>query len=114
MRHVHGGATLLAADVANGTVETLGDETINLIKTELGGVQISYMNNSIKVVTADVMASNGVIHIIDQVILPKEKPTTTIKPTAPTTTNTASMLQSLGSLLMVMLTMVSSMSLLMY
>jgi len=29
-----------------------------------------YLNDSAKVVTADVMASNGVIHVIDQVLLP--------------------------------------------
>jgi uncharacterized surface protein with fasciclin (FAS1) repeats len=29
-----------------------------------------YLNDSAKVVTPDVMASNGVIHVIDQVILP--------------------------------------------
>ncbi|HYN48940.1 MAG TPA: fasciclin domain-containing protein, partial [Candidatus Nanopelagicales bacterium] len=29
-----------------------------------------YLNDSAKVVTADVMASNGVIHVIDAVILP--------------------------------------------
>ena len=29
-----------------------------------------YLNDSAKVTTADVMASNGVIHVIDQVILP--------------------------------------------
>merc|ERR1712194_531501 len=43
----------------------------DLIKTDEGGVQISYMGNLINVVTADVMASNGVIHVIDEVILPK-------------------------------------------
>ena len=104
-RHVVPNATVLAADVTTGPVKTLGGESIDLIKTDSGGVQISYMVNTINVVTADVMASNGVIHVIDQVILPKEKTTTTIKPTAPTTTGTASMLQSMGSLLMVMLTM---------
>jgi uncharacterized surface protein with fasciclin (FAS1) repeats len=29
-----------------------------------------YLNDSAKVVTPDVMASNGVIHVIDQVLLP--------------------------------------------
>ena len=112
-RHVVANATVLAADVTTGPVKTLGGESIDLIKTDAGGVQISYMGNTVNVVTADVMASNGVIHIIDQVILPKATPTTTTKPTSPTTTGTASMLQSMGSLLMVMLTMVSSMSLIM-
>merc|ERR1712008_390023 len=72
LRHVVGGATVLAADVTTGPVETLGGEFIDLIKTDEGGVQISYMNNIVNVVTADVMASNGVIHVLDEVILPGE------------------------------------------
>ena len=71
LRHVIGGATVPAADVTTGPVETLGGEVIDLIKTDEGGVQISYMGNLINVVTADVMASNGVIHVIDEVILPE-------------------------------------------
>ena len=74
LRHVVGGATVPAADVTTGPVETLGGEVIDLIKTDKGGVQISYMGNVINVVTADVMASNGVIHVIEQVILPKVTP----------------------------------------
>merc|ERR1712238_475988 len=70
LRHVVGGATVLAADVTTGPVETLGGEVIDLIKTDEGGVQISYMSKVVNVVTADVMASNGVIHVIDEVILP--------------------------------------------
>ena len=35
----------------------------------------------INVVTADVMASNGVIHVIDKVILPLPTPPTTAMPT---------------------------------
>jgi len=31
---------------------------------------VVYLNDSAKVVTPDVMASNGVIHVIDQVLLP--------------------------------------------
>ena len=73
-RHVVANATVHAADVTTGPVKTLGGEMIDLIKTDSGGVQILYMNNTVNVVTADVMASNGVIHVIDQVILPKEKP----------------------------------------
>ena len=69
-RHVLPNATILAADVTSGPVKTLGGEMIDLIKTDAGGVQISYMGNLVSVVTADVMASNGVIHVIDEVILP--------------------------------------------
>merc|ERR1711997_1117498 len=68
-RHVVAGATVLAADVATGPVGTFGGETIDLIKTEQGGVQVSYNGNAVNVVTADVKASNGVIHVIDNVIL---------------------------------------------
>merc|ERR1711874_548528 len=64
-RHVVAGATVLAADVATGPVGTFGGETIDLIKTEQGGVQVSYNGNAVNVVTADVKASNGVIHVID-------------------------------------------------
>merc|ERR1711935_1181513 len=70
-RHVIANVTVPAADVKTGPVVTLGGETIDLIKTDFGGVRISYMGNVVNVVTADVMASNGVIHVIDEVILPK-------------------------------------------
>ena len=75
LRHVLGGKTVLAADVTPGPVETLDGEVINLIKTDNGGVGINYLNNHINVVTADVMASNGVIHGIDKIILPGKFPT---------------------------------------
>merc|ERR1712086_511959 len=68
-RHIVSGATVLAADVTTGPVVTLGGESIDLIKTDQGGVQISYGGNLINVVVADVMASNGVIHVLDKVIV---------------------------------------------
>merc|ERR1712241_884015 len=68
-RHVVAGATVMAADVSTGDVETFGGETIGLVKTDQGGVQVSYNGNAVNVVTADVKASNGVIHVIDNVIL---------------------------------------------
>merc|ERR1712156_553414 len=67
-RHVVAGATVMAADVVTGPVETFGGETIDLIKTEDGGVQVSYNGNAVNVVAADVKASNGVIHVIDAVL----------------------------------------------
>merc|ERR1712110_746100 len=69
LRHVVAGITVPAADVTTGPVETLGGEVIDLIKTDDGGVQVSYMSNIVNVVTADVMASNGVIHVLDNVIV---------------------------------------------
>ena len=73
LRHVVN-SKVLAADVRTGPVETFGGEVIDLIKTaaNFGGVQITYKGNTITVDTPDVMASNGVIHIIDKVILPAQ------------------------------------------
>merc|ERR1711997_919380 len=42
---------------------------VGLVKTEEGGVQVVYNGQTINVVTADVGASNGVIHVIDNVIV---------------------------------------------
>merc|ERR1712050_781062 len=65
-RHVVAGATVMAADVATGTVGTFGGENIDLIKDD-AGVGVSYNGNRVNVVLADVEASNGVIHVIDAV-----------------------------------------------
>jgi uncharacterized surface protein with fasciclin (FAS1) repeats len=61
--HVVSGA-VLAADVVDGNVATVEGQDIAL-STE-GGVAV----NSVPVVTADVVASNGVIHVIGTVLLP--------------------------------------------
>ncbi len=61
--HVVSG-TVLAADVAAGEVPTVQGETITV--TTEGGVKV----NGANVVAVDVLASNGVIHVIDAVILP--------------------------------------------
>merc|ERR1712073_258332 len=68
LRHVVA-AKVVAADVPNADVGTLGGEDISLAKTD-EGVTITYKGGVSKVVTADVLASNGVIHVIDNVILP--------------------------------------------
>merc|ERR1712214_217189 len=73
-RHVVAGATVKAADVATGDVETFGGETIGLVKTEAGGVQVTYKGQTVNFVTADVGASNGVIHVIDNVIVGAPEP----------------------------------------
>jgi uncharacterized surface protein with fasciclin (FAS1) repeats len=62
--HVMSG-TVLAADVAAGDVASLEGSPITI--TTEGGVML---NGSANVVTVDVLASNGVIHVIDAVILP--------------------------------------------
>merc|ERR1711992_356524 len=68
-RHVVAGASVKAADVTTGDVETFGGEEIGLIKTSEGGVQVAYNGQTVNVVTADVTSNNGVIHVIDNVIL---------------------------------------------
>merc|ERR1712122_271004 len=68
LRHVVT-AKVPAAAVATGPVETIGGESIDLVKTEEGGVQVNFNGGTSNVVAADVMASNGVIHVIDKVIL---------------------------------------------
>jgi uncharacterized surface protein with fasciclin (FAS1) repeats len=61
--HVVSG-TVLAADVTAGEVTTVQGEAITVSTT--GGVTV----NGANVVLTDVLASNGVIHVIDAVILP--------------------------------------------
>jgi uncharacterized surface protein with fasciclin (FAS1) repeats len=58
---------VLAADVTAGEVTTVEGQPITV--TTDGGVQL---NGSANVVATDVMASNGVIHVIDAVILPPD------------------------------------------
>ncbi len=63
--HVVSGA-VYAADVADGAVATVEGQSITLSTKD--GVSV----NKAKVVIADVVADNGVIHAIDAVILPKD------------------------------------------
>jgi uncharacterized surface protein with fasciclin (FAS1) repeats len=56
---------VMAADVKAGMVKTVQGQDITL--ATMGGVTV----NGAKVVAADVAASNGVIHAIDTVIMPK-------------------------------------------
>ena len=93
--HVLAG-TVLSADIKAGDVATVEGGTVKLA-TE-GGVTV----NEAKVLTADIAASNGVIHVIDKVLIPSSvdvgallaPPTTTGAPAADapidlTTTNKA-------------------------
>ncbi len=56
---------VMAKDVKAGNVKTVQGSNIALATT--GGVTV----NNAKVVSADVGASNGVIHVIDTVLMPK-------------------------------------------
>ena len=68
LRHVVT-AKVPAAAVTTGPVATIGGESINLVKTARGGVKVNFDGGTSNVVAADVQASNGVIHVIDKVIL---------------------------------------------
>jgi uncharacterized surface protein with fasciclin (FAS1) repeats len=54
-----------STDLQPGSVPTLAGKSVT-VKVQAGGITI----NNAKVVTADIMASNGVIHAIDKVLMP--------------------------------------------
>lgn len=58
--------TVMAADVTEGEVATVEGQNVTLSTAD--GVTV----NGAKVVQADIVASNGVIHVIDAVILPPD------------------------------------------
>lgn len=61
---------VMAADVKSGMVETVGGESFKVGVTK-AGVTVDKAN----VVATDIIGKNGVIHVIDQVILPGSNPT---------------------------------------
>lgn len=68
--HVVSTASLSAAELTNGNITTVAGEDITVDIT--GGVSL---NGSANVVTADVAANNGIVHVIDQVlVLPSVAP----------------------------------------
>merc|ERR1719295_2315326 len=68
-RHVIAGKTVKAADVPTASIGTFGGENIDLVKDD-AGVGVSFNDGArSNVIIADVEASNGVIHVIDAVIL---------------------------------------------
>ncbi len=62
--HVVGGK-VMAADVKSGAVKTVQGQPLNVAVSSSG-----VMVNNAKVVKTDIMATNGVIHVIDTVVLP--------------------------------------------
>ena len=56
---------VMAADVKAGSVKSVEGENLT-ITTDNGGVQVDKAN----VVKTDIIASNGVIHVIDSVMIP--------------------------------------------
>lgn len=57
--------TVMAKDLKNGPVKTTEGSAVT-VKLNAGKVMV----NEAKVTTADVKAANGVVHVVDQVILP--------------------------------------------
>jgi uncharacterized surface protein with fasciclin (FAS1) repeats len=57
----------MAADVASGDVATVEGSMLSVVVAD--GVKI---NGSSTVTATDVMASNGVIHVIDAVLVPAD------------------------------------------
>ena len=64
--HVHAGAGVLAKDVKTMKLSTLNGKELDIV-AEGGKVTV----NGAKVIKTDIVASNGVIHWVDTVILPK-------------------------------------------
>ena len=61
------GSKVMAADVASGDVATVEGSMLSVVVAD--GVKI---NGSSTVTATDVMASNGVIHVIDAVLVPAD------------------------------------------
>ena len=64
--HVVAGEEIMAADITAGKVATVEGQKLDITTDD--GVQV----NGVTVVTADVDASNGVIHAIDGVLIPPD------------------------------------------
>ena len=66
--HVLGETSALSSDLSdNLTLSTLGDITANVS----GGASLTDGNARVSnIITVDIQANNGVLHIIDKVILP--------------------------------------------
>ena len=65
--HVHSGDAIMAADVKTMSLSTAEGSPLSVKKTDSG-----VMVDGAKVVKANVMASNGVIHQIDTVLMPPD------------------------------------------
>ncbi len=65
--HVVSGA-VTSSQIKSGQVETLAGKAVTIKRGDDGTVTV----NNAKVTQADIQASNGVIHAVDQVILPPE------------------------------------------
>ena len=63
-------AAVMAKDVKPGTVETVNGATFTVAVEDGSVILTDGQGNEAKVITTDIVASNGVIHVIDAVLLP--------------------------------------------
>ena len=56
-------------EVTSGQYKTNGGGMINLVKFRNGAVQIMGPTSTVEVIRADILATNGVIHVINDVVL---------------------------------------------
>merc|ERR1711964_94308 len=67
LRHVVPG-TVFSKGIKSGTYDTAGDDKISAQVYRGGNVKVSSSSGGANVIEADILASNGVIHVIDSVI----------------------------------------------
>jgi uncharacterized surface protein with fasciclin (FAS1) repeats len=58
---------VLSSDLETGEVPTVNGATLDVVVNDDGTVTV----NGVNVTTADIEASNGVIHVIDGVLVPE-------------------------------------------
>ena len=63
-------AAVMAKDVKPGTVETVNGATFTVAVEDGSVILTDGQGNEAKVITTDIVGSNGVIHVIDAVLLP--------------------------------------------
>lgn len=71
--HVVAGVSAFSTDLSNGQViETVQGETISIALTDNGVEIMDATETNANVALVDIAATNGVVHVIDKVILPQE------------------------------------------
>jgi len=64
---------VMAADVESGDVTTVNGATFTVEASDMGVTITDGQGNEVDVVTTDIVTSNGVIHVIDGVVLPPQE-----------------------------------------